>query len=199
SRAGHDFNTQAVLSIAEDSNGELWIGTYSGGLNKLNKKTGLFTSFKNDPQNPKSLANNDVWTILNDKQGNLWLGTRGAGVNIFNIDSLNFTRLTCNENPGITTCWINDLYQDSKGNIWISTTWGLNMYDPKTDSLTRFFGSDKKGSISSNFIYKVLEDKSNNIWIGTNNGLNRYEEKTASFTIINEADGLPSNAIVSIE
>src|SRR5690606_20939022 len=112
------FDTHSVLSIAEDIAGDLWLGTYNGGLNKLDKNTGLFKSFKNDPKDPWSLGNNDVWSLLVDKSGILWLGTRGGGVNIFNFDSLKFKKLSCNDKIGISTCWINDLFQDSKGNIW---------------------------------------------------------------------------------
>lgn len=199
SMPGYDFRTQSVLSIAEDENGEIWIGTYSGGLNKLDQNTKVFSSFKNDPDDPKSLGNNDIWTILNDRKGNLWLGTRGDGVNIFNTDSLNFSKIPCNVETGISTCWINDLFQDSDGNIWISTTWGLNMYDKTKNSITQFFASDEQGSISSNSIHKVMEDKYNNIWVGTNNGLNLYKKETSTFKVIIELDGLPSNTIVSME
>lgn len=199
SMPGYDFSTHSILSIVEDEKGEIWVGTYSGGLNKLDQNSGVFTSFKNDPKDPKSLGNDDIWTILDDKEGNLWLGTRGDGVNIFNADSLNFSKLPSKVKTGISTCWINDLSQDSDGNIWISTTWGLNLYDPKTGSITRFFTSDKQGSISSNSIHKVLEDKNKNIWVGTNNGLNLYNKETSTFKVINEFDGLPSNSIVSME
>ena len=195
-----NFHTQAVLSILEDNEGNIWLGAYGGGLNKLNKETGEFTTFLNDPNDSTSLGNNDVWAMLKDKEGKLWLGTRGDGINIFDTKTEKFKKLQCNQKEGLSTCWVNHLFQDSNENIWISTTWGLNFYDQKTKSFTQFLHDEKKaGSISSYAINEVYEDQNKNIWVATNEGLNLFDPKTSSFKVYKESDGLPNNAVYSIE
>jgi len=69
-----------VVSILEDHNGNLWVGTNSGGLNKFNREKQNFTSYQNDPNNPNSLSNDLVPGICEDKSGALWLGTYGGGI-----------------------------------------------------------------------------------------------------------------------
>lgn len=137
--------------------------------------------------------------MLKDKEGKLWLGTRGDGVNIFDPKTQTFEKIKCNEKEGLSTCWVNDFLQDSNGNIWISTTWGLNLYNSETKSITQFLHNKKPGSISSYAINEVFEDKNKNIWVGTNDGLNLFDERTSTFDVYTESDGLPSNTINSIE
>ena len=66
-----------VLSIFEDSDGLMWIGT-SSGLVEFNEKTGSYTLYKHDPNDPESLADNDVNSISQDLNGNLWISTNGV-------------------------------------------------------------------------------------------------------------------------
>jgi streptogramin lyase len=56
----------------------LWVGTTSG-LNKLDKKSGLFRHYGIN----EGLPNNTVYGILSDKQGDLWISTN-QGIAVFN-------------------------------------------------------------------------------------------------------------------
>ncbi|NIR73207.1 hypothetical protein GWO43_07920, partial [candidate division KSB1 bacterium] len=40
-----------------------------------------FIHYKNNPDNPNSLSNNNVWSIYEDQSGALWIGTWGGGLN----------------------------------------------------------------------------------------------------------------------
>jgi streptogramin lyase len=44
----------------------------------------------------------------------------------------------------------------------------------------------------------VHEDRRGRLWVGTQNGLNRFDRNTGEFTIFNEHDGLPNNAVEGI-
>ncbi|MCH7733209.1 MAG: histidine kinase, partial [Candidatus Marinimicrobia bacterium] len=70
------------LYLDSDENGNvLWIGTWGGGLNKLNLNTGIFSHYKHNPENPKSLSNDYIKSIYVDRTGDLWIGTDGGGLN----------------------------------------------------------------------------------------------------------------------
>ena len=68
------LSTDAVTRIAEDSNGDLWISTLGGGLNKYNPTTKSFTHLFSIPGNTHSPYSNDIHTIYSDLNGQLWLG-----------------------------------------------------------------------------------------------------------------------------
>lgn len=72
-----------IVSIFEDQQGTIWVGTYNNGLNSLDPATGKFTCFKHDPGDPQSLSNNRIRDILEDKQRRMWIGT-DDGLNLFN-------------------------------------------------------------------------------------------------------------------
>jgi ligand-binding sensor domain-containing protein len=75
--------------MLEDKSGNLWFGTYGGGVNKYDGKS--FTHYTDK----EGLSNNIVLSILEDKNGNLWFGTNGGGASKF--DGKSFTRYTNKE------------------------------------------------------------------------------------------------------
>jgi signal transduction histidine kinase len=76
---------------------------------------------------------------------------------------------------------------------------GLNRFDPKTRSFTRFQNrpGDVK-SLSNDSILSIYQSKDGTIWVGTGGGLNRYDFMTNTFTSYTERDGLPNNVIHGI-
>ena len=60
-----------VLSLLEDTEGILWVGTGGGGLNRLDPASGDFTRFTADD----GLGNNIVHAMLQDRLGRLWVST----------------------------------------------------------------------------------------------------------------------------
>jgi len=68
------LSSSEIHAIMEDRTGRLWIGTWGGGLNQLDRATGKFTHYTvND-----GLPNNTVYCILEDQSGRLWLSTNNG-------------------------------------------------------------------------------------------------------------------------
>ena len=67
-----------MRAILEDHSGALWFAT-NGGLNRLDRATGKFFRYRNDPADPASLSSNYVFCLHEDRDGNTWLGTWGGG------------------------------------------------------------------------------------------------------------------------
>ena len=61
---------ETIGCMLQDKSGNLWFGTYGGGVSKYDGKS--FTTFTDK----EGLANNTVLSLLEDKSGNLWFGTR---------------------------------------------------------------------------------------------------------------------------
>jgi ligand-binding sensor domain-containing protein len=74
------LSSDKVLSLFEDSNGNLWIGTKGGGVNVspihlMNQGQSSFVTYAFDEKTPGSLSHNDVYCIFEDSQKNIWIGT----------------------------------------------------------------------------------------------------------------------------
>ena len=72
------LSNNTIMSIVEDSSNNLWIGTYCGGLNKLDlklfdKNHTIFTRYQNNPGDPNSLSYNRTNTLFIDSFGDLWI------------------------------------------------------------------------------------------------------------------------------
>ena len=50
-----------IQTLFEDQQGQLWIGTRGGGLNRFDRKTKIFEHYTNNENIPSSLPNNDPY------------------------------------------------------------------------------------------------------------------------------------------
>ncbi|MCP4153470.1 MAG: hypothetical protein GY757_37430 [bacterium] len=185
------FGTQQVEQIAgnfiavlfEDSKGNLWIGTYGGGLR--NYKNGEFKTYNTK----NGLASDNVTDICEDRNGNLWIGTYGGGLS--KIKNKKFT--TYNTQQGLTSNQVKAVHEDSSGNLWIGTDGGGLNYLKNGKFITNKTLQGKE--ISS--IYVIHEDRDGNLWIGTqDSGLSSL--KNGKVKTYNTANGLVNQRIYAI-
>ncbi|MCK4677653.1 MAG: SpoIIE family protein phosphatase [Bacteroidales bacterium] len=169
-----------VSSILEDSQGNLWFGTYAGGLSMYNGVT--FTHFTLK----EGVKHKDVRSILEDSHGNLWFASN-MGVSMYNGET--FTHFT--EKEGLSNNDVKSILEDSHGNLWFGTNGGVSMYNGET--FTHF--TEKEG-LSDNRILSILEDSQGNLWFGTGGGgVSKYDGET--FTHFTEKEGLSNNEVWS--
>ncbi|GAB3902075.1 hybrid sensor histidine kinase/response regulator [Larkinella knui] len=175
-----------VRSLFEDSKGQLWVGTETGGLCTLSKNNGKFSIYRQSEKDPKSLSNNRVRAIDEDRFGNLWIGTDG-GINRFNPASRTFTRYVnqAGRSGSLSHNFVYDLLIDRKGQIWAATFGGgLNRLDTTTQTFRRYENRPADPtSLSHNFLRKLYEDSKGRLWIATEGGgLNRLNPDQETFT-----------------
>jgi len=168
-----------VVGFLKNKNGEVWVVT-SGGLNKYNRQLDNFEKVFID-ENDSMKIKNSINSFVEDDNGNIWFGLWDGGILVFNEESKKVSRITSSANASSSLCSDNILAisKDKKGNIWIGTTEGLNVYN--IDS-KKFFNYSVKDGISGNEIYGITEDDIGNIWIGTNHGITRFNIKSKTFT-----------------
>ncbi len=173
----------AIMSLAEDKDKQLWIGTFGDGLIRYDKTKNTVLHFYNDPLNPNSLGDNNVLSLSIDKTGIIWAGSHlGAGITKIQINNAIFHHVK--HLPGNNNSLNDDvvwaIYEDLENNLWIGTyKGGLNKYNPVTNKFSFIMHSNNKQSLSSNHIRSIKEDRYGNLWIGTyNGGLNILNKKT---------------------
>jgi two-component system sensor histidine kinase ChiS len=170
-----------ITALYQDHEGFLWVGTYSGGLNRINLKTSDVKHFTSDYENPKSLGSNNIHTIFEDHLGNLWVGTSGAGLNKLNPDGNTFVQY--HKANGLASNEVMAILEDYSGFLWISTSKGLSQFDPITGKFTNYDISD--GLLSDGFNWAAAyQDNNGWMYFGTNSGLVYFHPaqiKTNSF------------------
>jgi len=175
-----------VRHIVEDSDHNLWLATYGGGLCRYNRHQDNFTAFRSREEDANSLSNDFLNVILEDSQQNLWIGTLN-GLNKFDRKTGRFTRYTHRPgDPGsLANNTVEALYEDNRGNLWVGT-WGggLNLLDRKTGRFRQYIHApDQPLSISQNHITSIVQDSAGHLWVGNRwDGLNRFDYQTQTFT-----------------
>ncbi|MEO3406209.1 two-component regulator propeller domain-containing protein [Mucilaginibacter sp. CAU 1740] len=184
-----------IYALTQTRDNRIWVGTYNGGLDLYDEKSNTFSAFKYDPNDPKSISSDRVYALLEDKADNLWVGTFDAGLNLMDRKTGTFTRFQHDEKRNsISNNSIPDLFEDSKGRIWISTLSGLNLFNPITKHFTVFTTKD---GLPSDVIYAVREDKLGTIWVSTNNGLSNYDPVKHTFKNYTIEDGIQNEEFKS--
>lgn len=174
----------SVKAITGDKNGNIWIGTEEGGMDKLSAAKGTFTHYVHSA-GPNSISSDNVRKIIIGKDGRLWIATID-GLNIFDTVAKRFTVIRHSQDNGqsLSDNSIKDIYQDDAGSLWIGTMYGgVNVLHSGTVPFTVYANNPfTKNSVSGNIISAILPDN-NDLWIGTEGqGLNFYNRGTNQFT-----------------
>ena len=158
--------------------GQIWVGTETGGITKLAPRQLQLEFFKHDAANPASLSPNAVNAMYAAPDGTLWVGTVEGGLNALAPGSRNFTHYTM-ANSGLPHNSVSTLAADNRGNLWIGT-WGAGIAVMNLQQPGRIIPLvvDAKHQPFLNFAGVLVYDPINDgMWLGTNDGLFFYELK----------------------
>ena len=173
----HGLSQSIVESIVQDRRGFLWFGTEDG----LNLYDGYsFTVIRNDPQDPRSIAYNQITALAEDHTGTLWIGTFTGGLNRYVPAKQHFVRyrFSATDSLSLSGDIITAIFEDRSGNLWVGTASGLNRLVPDAaDSLRASFiryqnDPSSPSSLSNNYVRAITQDDRGYIWVGTDGGLN---------------------------
>ncbi len=168
-----------VSSIYEDANKNIWFCTAEKGLMKFNKKTNQLVSFKNNPDDPESISDDNVLCILEDKSGLIWAGTWKNGLNLFNPNSLLLGHQKHESNKPSTLVNNNVLsfYPYNENEIIVATAGSFCFFNLTTKTFSDFNLQKLKGDAMSEktTITSVIKYTDGSYWFGTNGaGVYRY-------------------------
>lgn len=175
-----------ALCFYRTSNGKILVGT-SNGLYYYNRQKDEFFS-------PKEIPGDIFITgIIETHKKIIWAGTNNDGV--FWFDPATHQSGHIFNEPGnknsLTNNYVNDVFEDSKYNLWFSTEGGgLCKLDSNRKKFSGYTTSD---GLPSNFIFKVLEDDNKNLWASTSRGLVNFRPGLKNPVVFTQANGLLNN------
>jgi ligand-binding sensor domain-containing protein/DNA-binding CsgD family transcriptional regulator len=176
-----------IRALYEDSGGIIWVATNTGGLNRLDPRSGRFSHFRHRPGDPATLSHDSVYGMAEGPEGDLWVGTQ-IGLNRIERETGGVTRyMNDSDDPAsLAHDYVFSVYRDKQGVLWVATIGGgLNRYNTVTDDFSRFDLAElTAGSDLRNDVFLVAEDSSERLWIGTRAGLLRLDRSRVNVEVI---------------
>jgi signal transduction histidine kinase/ligand-binding sensor domain-containing protein len=128
-----------VSAITEDQDGSLWIGTLSG-LDRLTPENGRLSHIPLRINGTDIDRKVQVTSLITDLNGDLWVGTPHG---IFQLDlkqdrilKTSYFDFLDNKAEPVVGNFVDVVYQDPQGVIWVGGQHGLGSFNPDTNSFT---------------------------------------------------------------
>lgn len=115
-----------IISLCEDSHGDMWIGT-GAYVNKFVKKDSTFLYYAK----AQGLPNNNIFEILRDQRNDLWFAT-GGGLARYDTATETFRTYTVEDGLQSLEFNLRACYASSDGEVFFGGMNGLNSFYPDT-------------------------------------------------------------------
>ncbi|NGP77379.1 hypothetical protein G3570_12090 [Balneolaceae bacterium YR4-1] len=181
------LSVSGTNALEEASNGDIWVGTIGGGLNRFNRKNQTFSNFVNDPSDSTTIVSNSIEDIYLATNGDLWVASSINGVSRLPADSTDyFVRYQHDpdDSNSLSSNIITQITGDAAGNIWIGTREGINRINPKTGEINRYLEPLEDSSYVSFIVSSQYHppESSEIVWLATGNGFVKLNSATGDYT-----------------
>ena len=184
------MTTDLVLSLLLDRQGCLVGGHASGGLNRFDRNSGRFTTYRVGPDRRA-----EVRQLDHSRTGRESCGWRPSAVSAGSTPGRSSSRCYAHDarDPrSISNDEVWAVHEDRQGRLWIGTSGGLNELDRTRGTFTNITPKD---GLAGNAVRAILEDGAGYLWLATDGGLSRFHPPTRTFRNFTESDGLPGNLL----
>lgn len=186
-----------VLSILEDTKGNVWVGTENNGITIIEKDSDKLSHYTYNPKYEYGVQNNSIWSLYEDKDGTIWIGTFNKG--IFKLDRnlrkfRRFKHSTYYDNS-LSNNSVSSFVEDDNGNVWVGTDGGgLDYWNRKTNTFKHY--NKTTGSNVQNEVLTIMKDRNDNLWVGTwygglkikKKGSKRFQSINLDHPIVTDTD-----------
>ena len=171
-----------VSAIFEDSQNNLWVGTYSG-LNRF-----INGHFRAELTH-SGMPYDEINTIFEDSWGDVWVGSREG---LIRLTPKRFSVYT--KRQGLSHNHVTSVIEDHLGRLWAGT-WGGGL-DEITADRVRVYGTTNQ--LASDLILAVCEDRDGGIWVGADNGGGLAYLNNQIVTHYTRQNGMPDAAVTAL-
>ncbi len=179
---GSSLDSNYVWSISTAHDGKLWIGTLGGGAFSYNPKDGKIEEFN---EANSGLKCDYVISIINSRDGKPYFGT-SYGIYFYDETDGKMHSLKDLFPDMNTDGWkVNQLYEDSRGLIWVGTPNGLKVLDKANRKVMKLNLND---SNHQKYILGITQDNGGSMWVSAGQELLNlkvvYNEKSGELSVL---------------
>ncbi len=162
-----------IRIITQDYDNRMWVGTNCGICifhpDSIIADCNNYLSFSFDND---LFPGNEVKTVFRDSKNQMWVGVHGRGFLKCSFDEkqhqLNYKQYTTLD--GLVSNMVEQIIEDKKGCLWVTTEYGVSRFDPKTERFENyFFSTSIQGNVYNGNCAIILDN--GNLLFGTNFGM----------------------------
>lgn len=182
----HSLSHYSVYAFCVDHDYTLWVGTFAGGINYLNKFTNRFVLHR--PEDELNIRTGIYGAITYESPSDLWIATEGYGLLNYNyqMNTSHYYLIDPSAHFAFNTNIIKSVFYED-GYVWCGTTKG-EIY--KFNIRTKTFSLYHKYPVEYS-IYSIIRDRKGNLWVGgasTEFGLTCFVNDLLVTTFTNNVD-----------
>lgn len=179
---------RSPLAVGWVSESKVWVGDYTYGAGILDLRTGRMDW---------KLHGKRVTDFAFDKEGNVYMSVFNGFLTSFTPDG-KVQRVLGDSPEGIRLKgrYLNCLFADSKGMIWVGHHYGFDVYDPVADKVLDL---PCDAVLRRAVVYDICESSDGMIWLGTSRGLFGYDPQLQGWMHRDSDDGLLGDIVCSIQ
>ncbi len=171
-QTGGVLGRATIKSLYEDSDGDIWIGTWASGLYRYSPASGRFYAY------PKINQQNSAHVIYEDSHKNIWVGGWDAGLfrlshpkDLKRVTYTNY-RHKNNDASSLSDDIVYAISEDlNTHTLWVGTRSGLSIMDCDTSGhFINYKSSKSPFHLPCDEINSIVRDRSGNMWIGSIGG-----------------------------
>ena len=202
----YSLSDNSVYSIFEDKQGKMWVGTYGGGLNLINKTNDgklKFINHRNHLKNYPIEMSSQVRFVTQNRQGNICLGTTSGMIMFSSVfsspENISFKRYTVEPDSKncITNNDVHGICITRRGDMYLFTFGGginkVTQFDKKGFPLT-FKSYTRTNGLPSDVTLAMEEDEFGKLWISTENSLTKFDPEKEVFKTFSDIRKLMINS-----
>lgn len=197
----YSLSNNNIYSIHEDNYGNIWIGTYGGGINLFDPKEEIFLNHNNVFNNYPIDMGLQIRTVKSHED-NIYLGTT-LGLIVLSIDEKELKikqhkiySKRFKEKDGLRANDIHNIVVTKDHDVYIATFGGgmskVISYDNEGFPL-RFKTYDSHNGLSSDIVLSITEDNNKHLWINSEGSLSKFNPEDESFEQYNDVSRAISN------
>lgn len=126
-----------MMSMVEDRDGNLWLGSIGSGLLRFDRKTGRLAPLSR--LRTSAIGDQYAAAVYIDRKNRLWAGTFN-GFEL--VDPLTGRTRRYAEANGLASTAVSCILEDASGDLWLSTTEGISKFNPDTGIFQNFSAAD---------------------------------------------------------
>lgn len=183
------LSQEQVLSIFQDDEGVIWLGTSGGGITKFDGHNFEYITDKD------GLADNVIFCMVKDAKGRILIGTNN-GLSVYDpkIKETKTIKKIRNysSDDGLSDNRIFTILIKPDGEALLGTARGISTFKDQKCGILKI-----EPKLDSSSVFHLMYDSKNHLWCsGLGNGVFKYDGKTTqNFTTEN---GLNNNMIFSV-